>query len=390
MAKNKFKDALICVGAIVSALASIGGIVALISKDDAPAPTPTETRVELEAKDSVNASMDGAKGDVKLVIDGNMPLAMGDVETQLGGDELKSIVIEAANAGDGITVTGDVRTSIKLTNASATLTFKGLTFYDAYTGSKSYITDYTHFAGVIVFEDCTFTHGIRLRADANMTFDGCTFVSPQEERYSVWVEDGKATFEDCTFKGYRGMKIHEAPQTPTDDITTVSINECLFDELSVKCGVAIGTVNAGTTVELTNNQFISCHSWDTVGSLEGVDGIYESDTPVKDYTLTLENNEVRGTVSNIYYFAVIDGALDDAFPIEFLTAEHPTTYVQEDGATIPALAKKANYNLVLLDCWFTNADCTERFSGTIPAGQTGDVYLYATFEDENNNWTQNY
>lgn len=388
MAKSKLKNVVVGVSAVLSVAAFVGALVSLLDKDEVP--TPTETRVELAAKDSVNASLDGATGDVKLVIDGNMPLALGDVETQLGSDELNSVVIEAANAGDGITVTGDVRTSIKLTNASATLTFKGLTFYDAYAGTISYITDYTHFAGVMAFEDCTFTHGIRLKADANMTFENCTFVSPQEERYSVWVEDGKATFEDCTFKGYRGMKIHEAPQTPTDDITTVSVNECLFDELSVKCGVAIGTVNANTVVKLTNNQFIGCRSWDTVGSLEGVDGIYESDTPVKDYTLTLEGNEVRGTVSNIYYFAVIDGALDDAFPLEFLTAEHPTTYVQEDGATVPVLEKKANYNLVLLDCWFTNEDCTERFDGTIPAGQTGDVYLYAMFEDENSNWTQNY
>ena len=390
MAKSKIKNVLICGAAVLSAAASVGVLVSLFHNDEEPAPTPTETRVELEAKDSVNASMDGAKGDVRLVVDGNMPLAMGAAQTQLGGDELKTIVIEAANAGDAITVTGDVRTSIKLTNASATLTFKGLTFYDEYAGPMSYITDYIHFAGVIAFEDCTFTHGIRLKADANMTFDGCTFVSPREDRYSVWVEDGKATFEDCTFKGYRGMKIHEDPKTPTDDITTVSVNECLFDELSVKCGVAIGTVNANTVVKLTNNQFIGCRSWDTVGSLEGVDGVYESDTPVKDYTLTLEGNEVRGTVSNIYYFAVIDGNIGDAFPLEFLTAEHPTTYVQEVGATVPALSKKTNYNLILQDCWFTNEGCTERFAGTIPAGQTGDVYLYAMFEDENSNWTQNY
>ncbi|MBQ3506870.1 MAG: hypothetical protein IJA89_08895 [Clostridia bacterium] len=388
MAKSKLKNVAIVAISSLLAVTTVALVVSLANDDEAPA--PTETRVELEAKDSVNASMDGAKGDVRLVVDGNMPLAMGAAQTQLGGDELKSIVIEAANAGDAITVTGDVRTSIKLTNASATLTFKGLTFYDAYAGSKSYITDYIHFAGVIAFEDCTFTHGIRLKADANMTFDGCTFVSPSEDRYSVWVEDGKATFEDCTFKGYRGMKIHEDPKTVTDDITTVSVNECLFDELSVKCGVAIGTVNANTVVKLTNNQFIGCRSWDTVGSLEGVDGVYESDTPVKDYTLTLEGNEVRGTVSNIYYFAVIDGNIGDAFPLEFLTAEHPTTYVQEVGATIPVLAKKTNYNLILQDCWFTNEGCTERFAGTIPAGQTGDVYLYAMFEDDNNNWTQNY
>ena len=389
MAKSTFKNFLIGTAAFLSACCSVGFLVSLFTNDDKE-PAPTDTRIELEAKDSVNASLDGAKGDVKLIVDGNMPLAMSDVETRLGSDELKSVVIEAANAGDAITVTGDVRTSIKLTNSAATLTFKGLTFYDTYAGSISYITDYIHFAGVIEFEDCTFTHGIRLKADANMTFENCTFISPSEERYSVWVEDGKATFEDCTFKGYRGMKIHEDPKTVTDDITTVSINECLFDELSAKCGLAIGTVNANTVVKVTNNQFIGCRSWDTVGSLEGVDGIFESDTPVKDYTLTLVANEVRGTVSNIYYFAVIDGALDDAFPMEFLKAEHPTSYVQEDGATIPALEKKVNYNLVLQDCWFTNEDCTERFAGTIPVGQTGDVYLYALFEDENNNWTQNY
>ena len=250
-------------------------------------------RDEIELKSTLNESLDGAKGHVILYVEDELPLLMSDIETCLGSDALESIVIDGSGTGS-IVVTGDVRSSIRLTNAGATLTFKNLTFSDEYTGAISYITDYTHFAGSMYFDDCTFTHGIRIRENANMTFKGCTFVSPQADRYGAWVEDGKATFEDCTFKGFRGLKVHEDPKTPTDDITTVTVDGCTFDNLSVKCGIAIGTVNANTTLKVVNSLFDNCQAWDTVGSLDGVNGIYETDTPTADYTLILENNEVKG------------------------------------------------------------------------------------------------
>lgn len=387
MAKG-FKNTVITVAAILSACTSVAILINLFEKKNED--LPQDTHAEIVAKDSVNESLADAMGDVKLTISNNLPLSMDETLTCLGSDELESVVIEAGKDGTGITITGDVRSAICLTNENATLTFKGLTFYDEYAGPISYITDYTAFAGKIAFEDCIFTQGIRLKSGTNMTFDGCTFQSHSDERYGVWVEDGTVTIKNSTFKGGRGMKIHEAYQTPTDDIQTVRVMNSLFDNLQSKCGVAIGTVNPATTVALTTNKFIGCRSWDTQGSLEGLDGIYESDTPVRDYTLILEANEVRGTVSNIYYFAVMNGKIMDKFPTEFLKAEHPTTYIQESGATIPGLKAINGHRLDLKDCWYTNEACTEKFSGTIVAGKTGDVYLYAVFIDDNENWTQNY
>ena len=394
MAKSKGKMALVCGAAVLSACLWAGTGASIYqhfkNKKDEP-PAPTDTRIELEAKDSVNASLDGATGDVRLIVEHNMPFAMSqEATTFLGSAELESVVIEADEDGASITFTGDVRSAIALTNENATLTFKGITFYDEYGGSKSYITDYSWFAGKIMFEDCTFTHGIRLKMDASMTFEDCTFTSPISDRYGVWVEDGNAIFENCTFTGYRGLKIHEDPKTPTDDIQTVRVDGCLFDRLQAKCGIAVGTVNGATTVALTNNRFIGCRSWDTVGSLQGLDGIYESDTLVRDYMLILDNNEVRETVSNIYYFAVIDGALDDAFPLDLDANVYPTTYVQEVGATVADLEKSYAGRYDVIGAWYLDEDCTVKFSGVIEPEQTGDLYLYAALEDDDKNWTQNY
>lgn len=385
---NKLKNAIISVAAVFSALAVVGVFAAVLTK-------PSEEklpRVEIVAKESVNASLDGVKGDVTLTINGNMPLVMSsETETTAIGDAaLSSLIIQGGDEGGKIVVSGDVRSTIMLASDSATLTFKDLTFSDDYAGAISYITDYTAISGNVLFENCTFENGLRLKNGTNMKFVGCDFYSKAADRYSVWIEDGTVALEACTFKGYRGIKIHEAPQTPTDDVKTVAVSKCTFDYLSVKCGVAIGTVNAETSIVLKENQFIGCHSWDTVGSLEGIDGIYESDTPVEDYTLTLEGNEVRGTVSNIYYKAVIDGVLVDVFPNGYLTDEHITTYVQEKGATIAGLTESIYTGYDLIGAWYLDEACTVAFDGVIKAGETGDVYFYAALEDDSKNWTQNY
>ena len=73
---------------------------------------------------------------------------------------------------------------------------------------------------------------------------------------------------------------------------TVTVNRCLFDNLSVKPGLAIGTVNAATTVSITSSMFYNCAAWDTAGSLIGKDGIYECDTALEIFAFEEKGNTV--------------------------------------------------------------------------------------------------
>ena len=88
------------------------------------------------------------------------------------------------------------------------------------------------------------------------------------------------------------------------------------------------------------------------------------------------------------------------------TKTYPATYKEGEAVTIPNYVanktvkendKDMKYTFV---GWFTDADCTVAFDGTIPATQTGKVTLYAkiTIEDvtpppaqeEEGAWTKNY
>lgn len=165
-----------------------------------------------------------------------------------------------------------------------TVTFKNLKIVDK---SVSYAEDswefgYLEFRGNTVFENCNVVNAIMMEGDS-AKFVNCTFNSNDDNQYAVWVANGNATFENCTVTGARGLKIHEDYGS---EVGTVVINNNTFVELTKKPGLAIGTVNAGTTVVLTNNEFI--------GTQPGDDGNYkyETDTDVTTFKFTDEGNKV--------------------------------------------------------------------------------------------------
>ena len=102
--------------------------------------------------------------------------------------------------------------------------------------------------------------------------------------YDVWISGGTSSFTNCTFTGYRGIKIHEAYGS---DVDAVTVDGCTFFDLVKKPGLAIGTVNATTTISITNSTFRNCQAGDQ--------GLYkyETDTDVTTFNFTDENNTVE-------------------------------------------------------------------------------------------------
>ena len=175
-----------------------------------------------------------------------------------------------------------------------TLIFKNLTiknetraFEDNY-----YRPNYAEFGGKVRFENCTFDCSIQLRSDAEAEFIGCEIRSIAIDQYSVWIADGSAKFDGCTFTGYRGLKVHEIAGM---DVVNVSVENCVFDNLSKKPAIAIDIAQeiSTTTISFKNCEIDNCAEW-AKDSLEGVDGFYESDQDTTTFNFTAANCTLDG------------------------------------------------------------------------------------------------
>ena len=182
------------------------------------------------------------------------------------------------------------------------LIFKNITIEDR---SVSYAEDswefgYLEFAGKVDFDNCLFMGGVQIETDNDTTetvshFSNCRFVSVTEKTtwtptptnmYLVWVCSGTATFYNCDFTGYRGLKMHEAYGT---NVAEVNVNQCIFHDISKKPGICIGTLDETTVVSITNSSFVNCQAGDN--NLYA----YETDTDVDNIVFTYENNTVENT-----------------------------------------------------------------------------------------------
>ena len=207
----------------------------------------------------------------------------------------ETITIEGEGKNSVLVVDGAGVGSLRAANG-AKLIVKNMTIVD---NSVSYAEDaweltYLEFAGNLEFNNVTFNSGIQLQTEGseaalNATFTNCTFITEEESVYSVWVSDGTSTFSNCKFQGTRGLKMHEKYGS---EIAEVIIDACEFGPLSKKPGVAIGDLNADTKVTIKNSSFIGCQPGDQNNY------IYESDTDVTTFTLTLSNNSVEEDPAN--------------------------------------------------------------------------------------------
>lgn len=121
-------------------------------------------------------------------------------------------------------------------------------------------------------------------------FKDCTFLSNEENVYAAWISSGSVAFEKCHFTGWRGLKMHEDYGS---EIKKVVVNECVFENITKKPGIAIGDLNADTEVVITNNEFIMCQAGDQGNYM------YETDTDVTTFKFTEKNNDVISKTETI-------------------------------------------------------------------------------------------
>ena len=224
-----------------------------------------------------------------------------------GGTHGSTPLIDATNTvTETITIEGEGKNSVLVVDGAgvgslraangAKLIVKNMTIVDnsvSYNEGAWELT-YLEFAGNLEFNNVTFNSGIQLQTEGseaalNATFTNCTFITEEESVYSVWVSDGTSTFSNCKFQGTRGLKMHEKYGS---EIAEVIIDACEFGPLSKKPGVAIGDLNADTKVTIKNSSFIGCQPGDQGNYM------YESDTDVTTFTLTLSNNSVESDPAN--------------------------------------------------------------------------------------------
>lgn len=274
---------------IVAVLVSLFCLSAIIVLFRGNPQTDELPRTEVK---TINEALTNASGTFRLKLSGESELKVSEEETfiNLGSKTTESITIE----GGTINVTGGEFGVIQAANGGR-LIFKNVTIQDKTANDHSMeYCNYMHFGGKLRFEDCTID-SIYLMTDADAEFVNCTFVSSHSRWYSVWIGDGSARIENCTFTGYRGLKINEFIQ---QDVLNVTVNGCTFQNLSEKPGVVIGkfiTDPSNGAITVTNNKFIDCQYWDIDGSIEGIDGMYETDTLTSEFNFVQENNYVKFT-----------------------------------------------------------------------------------------------
>ena len=230
----------------------------------------------------------------------NAPLVMtltGDITYDTEGHHGENDITKASS----ITIDGQGKYKLIATGAGVTpigdqtapLTLKNLTVVDE---SVSYEEDswefgYLEMGGTeLICENVIFTDPIMVKAE-KATFINCSFVGYTDEgvddnesysmsMYGVWVINGNATFNGCTFAGTRGLKVCDMY---SNEVGVVVVDGCTFDNLSEKPGVAIDDENTqDMNIIIKNSSFIDCQPGD-----QGM-YIYETDNAMP----TLENNSI--------------------------------------------------------------------------------------------------
>ena len=160
-------------------------------------------------------------------------------------------------------------------------TFNSITIKDETVGDNesSWEHGYLEFVGLTA-KNVVFADPIML--DGTCTLTDCTVDNQQASWYGVWVEGGNVTFNGCTFTGTRAIKVHEAYGT---EVASVVVDDCSFT-LSEKPGVAIGNLNADTSVTITDSTFET-----QPGDQNKY--IYETDTDVSAFTFAESGNTVK-------------------------------------------------------------------------------------------------
>ena len=247
-----------------------------------------------------------ASGEATYVLNGTVTLEVIGTTVNLGGEDIDTLTVIGGSSDATVRVEGTASSYIHATNPDVTLVFKNVTFIgnetqNAPSNLRQGLSHYM-FGGYVEFEDCTFNAAVCVgeteeERDTSVQFTDCQFNAGKENMYDVWICNGETSFEGCVFKGYRAVKIHES-QSLGDFVRIVSFADCVFDSISVKPGISIGSLYHlgkidATKITVYNSVFDACQAVDS-GCVEGIDGFYESDvyTDGEDLDFTFMNVRV--------------------------------------------------------------------------------------------------
>ena len=332
---------------------------------------------------TVNEQVENASGAFYLKLNDETELQVSEEseKTLLGSEKTETLTID----GGTINITGAELGVIEAAN-DGMLVFKNTTIKDKTENKQSAAyKNYIRFGGKLHFENCTI-ESVYLKNDAQAEFVNCTFISTVPRWYSAWVADGSALFENCKFTGYRGIKINEFKN---EDVLNVSINGCTFENISEKVGIAIGkflTEPLNGVISVKKNRFIDCQQWDAIGSIEGIDGMYEADTYTSELEFIQEENVVEYTsnVRQIRYvlFENRKNYKEVYSSLWYENGNYPTEYELGKEYKIDTLRSGYDDNLGEVDFygWYVDRACTERFDGIITSDMTTPLTLYGKIE----------
>ena len=227
----------------------------------------------------------------------------GDLIWETGGEHGSTPLIPEGAQTETLTINGNgykvIATGagvgpIRMANGGK-LIFNEVTLVDQ---TKSYAENnwefgYLEVAGNLEFNDCVIDNTIAIDGEKavfnNCTFNDKVYAGTEGQEYAAWVSNGKAYFNNCSFSGARGIKVHEQYSS---EVAEVVVDNCQFNNLSKKPGMAIGTVNAATKIEIKNSTFTNCQPGD-----QGL-FMYETDTNVATFDFSQTNNTVNAVVAS--------------------------------------------------------------------------------------------
>ncbi len=298
--------------------------------------------------DTLNEAVNAAnKGDT-ITIGGDVTYDMGKVSGSATTNDWNGLTITAdENVNPTITFTGyGSNNTLKNANLS------NVSVVDKTKGDVETAWEHGHFEMTGgTFTNVNFVNTVL--TDGDVTFNECSFLG-EPNMYAAWVNSGNATFNDCYFTGPRALKAHEVGS----NVKSLTVNGCTFENMMTKPGIALGDLDADTTVTITDSVFNNVQPGDQDKY------IYETDTPVTSFTFTAKNNTVNG-----------------------LTWDGATTYTVSSAEGLTHFAKTVNEDKI------TYAGCTVKLTADIdlnnepwtPIGATGDdnVEFLGTFDGGN-------
>ena len=300
-------------------------------------PEEDEFDIEIEEvadQDSfLKALEDAAKKEyaaIELTSDVEWETGASHGSTPLIGADAKTKVLTIYGNGRTFTATGKGVGPIRMANGGK-LVFQDVVIVDESVSYNegAWELGYLEFAGELEFINCEFKNAVMMcggtpnnDTGANAKFTGCKFNSGDANQYDVWVSGDNAYFNECTFEGYRGIKVHEAYGS---EVAEVVVDKCQFNNLSKKPGMAIGTVNAATKIEIKNSTFTNCQA--------GGQGlyIYETDTDVTSFTFIEQNNVIAFVDANLTNTLTLKAGTYDLKGVNITTDSGAAIAIAEDA-----------------------------------------------------------